>query len=369
MYRGTAHVILGSGLTVAGAVLCLSFTRLPYFQSLGMPAAIGVLVALVAALTLAPAVLTVGRPFGLFDPKRAMRTRAGDASAPRSCAGPAHPGGRASRVALIGLLALPGYKTSYDPGRTCRPGRRPMVGYAAAERHFSQARLNPEVLMVESDHDMRNPADMIVLERWPRRSSAPRAWPMVQSITRPLGTPLDHTSLGFQISAQSAGQIQNLPFQQARADDMLKQVAEIVQVDRHPARSSTRCSSRLNAATDEQAKAFHETVDTIKELRDKVANFDDFFRPMRNYFYWEPHCFDIPVCAALRSLFDALDGVDALTDKLGTVTASLDKLDRPAAATGRADPRPDRRPRKPTAIWRRPTTPPSPDRSPRARRR
>ena len=27
-----------------------------------------------------------------------------------------------------------------------------------------------------------------------------------------------------------------------------------------------------------------------------IANFDDFFRPIRNYFYWEPHCFDIPVC-------------------------------------------------------------------------
>ena len=48
------HVIVGSGLTIAGAVSCLSFTRLPYFQSMGLPAAIGVLVALVAALTLGP---------------------------------------------------------------------------------------------------------------------------------------------------------------------------------------------------------------------------------------------------------------------------------------------------------------------------
>ena len=39
------------------------------------------------------------------------------------------------------------------------------VGYAAAERHFSQARLNPELLMVEADHDLRNPTDMILLER------------------------------------------------------------------------------------------------------------------------------------------------------------------------------------------------------------
>ncbi len=32
------------------------------------------------------------------------------------------------------------------------------------------------------------------------------------------------------------------------------------------------------------------------DLRDHIADFDDFFRPLRNYFYWEPHCYDIPVC-------------------------------------------------------------------------
>lgn len=87
MYRGTTHVVLGSGLTVAGAVLCLRFTRLNYFQSLGIPAAIGIGVALAAALSLTPAVITVGSLFGLFDPKRQMATRGGGASAPRSCGG------------------------------------------------------------------------------------------------------------------------------------------------------------------------------------------------------------------------------------------------------------------------------------------
>ena len=64
MFHGTAHVVLGSGLTVAGAVACLTFTRNPYFQSLGIPAALGILVALTAALTLAPAVLTLGSHVG-----------------------------------------------------------------------------------------------------------------------------------------------------------------------------------------------------------------------------------------------------------------------------------------------------------------
>jgi hypothetical protein len=38
MFRGTAHVVLGSGMTIAGATFCLSFTRLPYFPDAGHPA-------------------------------------------------------------------------------------------------------------------------------------------------------------------------------------------------------------------------------------------------------------------------------------------------------------------------------------------
>ena len=73
-------------------------------------------------------------------------------------------------------------------------------------------------------------------------------------------------------------------------------------------------------------QAFHETVATINEVRDNLANFDDFFRPLRNYFYWEPHCYDIPSCAAMRSVFDSLDGIAQLSDQFGKITASLDKL-------------------------------------------
>ena len=52
------------------------------------------------------------------------------------------------------------------------------------------------------------------------------------------------------------------------------------------------------------------------ELRDDIANFDDFWRPVRSYFYWEKHCFDIPMCWSLRSIFDAIDGIDQIDEKL-----------------------------------------------------
>src|SRR6202022_4846450 len=133
----------------------------------------------------------------------------------------------ASAVALVGVLALPGYKTSYNT-RPYMPDRAPAnIRDAGAERHFSQARLNPELLMIETDHDMRNPADMLVLERVAKAIFHTPGVALVQSMTRPLGTPLDHSSIPFQISAQTFGQIENLKYQQDRAADLLKQAAEI----------------------------------------------------------------------------------------------------------------------------------------------
>ena len=58
-----------------------------------------------------------------------------------------------------------------------------------------------------------------------------------------------------------------------------------------------------------------------------LADFSDFFRPIQSYFYWEKHCYDIPVCFAIRSIFDTLDGVDDLDEKLHDLLKDLDKLD------------------------------------------
>ena len=71
--HGVTHVILASGLTIAGATYCLSFTRLPYFQTLGIPCAVGMLVAVAVALTLGRPFSTVGSRFRLFDPTRMIK--------------------------------------------------------------------------------------------------------------------------------------------------------------------------------------------------------------------------------------------------------------------------------------------------------
>ena len=65
----------------------------------------------------------------------------------------------------------------------------------------------------------------------------------------------------------------------------------------------------------------------IAELRDHIADFDDFFRPLRNYLYWEPHCYNIPVCWSMRSLFNSLDGIDIMTAQFQTLVPDLQQLD------------------------------------------
>ena len=50
-YRSVAPVVLASGLTIAGALLCLHLARLPYFSSLALPCALGMAVVVLAAVT------------------------------------------------------------------------------------------------------------------------------------------------------------------------------------------------------------------------------------------------------------------------------------------------------------------------------
>jgi RND superfamily putative drug exporter len=325
-YRGVAHVVLASGLTIAGAVFCLSFTRLPYFQTLGVPCAVGMLVAVAVALTLIPAAIAVGGRFGLFDPKRMIRVRRWRRVGTAIVRWPAPILAAACAITLIGLLALAGYKTSFND-RLYTPKDMPAnLGYAAAERHFPQSRMIPEVLLVEADHDMRNPADFLVLNKLAKAVFAVPGISRVQAITRPEGTPIEHTSIPFLMSMQNAGQLQNMMFMKDRMNGLLGQANEMA--------TTIATLNRIYSMMQQLNNTTHAIVGKTKELmaltddiRDQLANFDDFWRPIRNYFYWEPHCFDIPICWSLRSIFDAMDGVDQISDKFHDLVKDLDQLD------------------------------------------
>nr|MCW1957636.1 MMPL family transporter [Mycobacterium sp.] len=311
---------------IAGAMACLHFTRLPTFQSLGIPLFIGMLVLVFAALTLGPAMVTVVSSLGGLEPKRAMRIRLWRRLGTAVVRWPGPILVATLALSLVGLLALPGYRTDYNDRHYLPLDIPAAEGFAAAERHFPAARLSPELLMLESDHDMRNSADFLVIDRVAKAMFHEPGVGRVQTITRPLGTPIEHSSIPFMLGMQGTIQQLNMSYLQDRMNDMLR-MGDDMQASIDNMQKMYDLMGQLNETTHHVVGNMHLTYEDIKELRDHIADFDDFFRPMRNYFYWEPHCFDIPVCFAIRSVFDTLDGIDATSDDIKLLLPSLDQLD------------------------------------------
>ncbi|SKM19733.1 Putative membrane protein, MmpL [Mycobacteroides abscessus subsp. massiliense] len=326
MFRGTFHIILGSGLTIAGATLCLHLARLSYFKALGIPSALGLLVVVVGALTAAPAVVVVAGRFGLLDPKRPVKVRRWRRIGTATVRWPGAVFAASSAIALVGIAIMPTMKVSYND-RFYIPEDLPSnIGYTAAERHFSSATMNPDILMIESDHDMRNTGDMIILDRIAKEVFRSPGIAMVQSITRPLGGPIEHTSIPFQISAQSIPIQQNLQFMKDRAADMLSMSKDLDALIGAMERMQSLLG-QMSSATHRMSANMTDAKTTLEEIRDHLADFDDVVRPLRNYFYWEQHCFDLPACSAIRSVFDALDGVDAFSDTMRALTTDIGNVD------------------------------------------
>ena len=325
MFRGTFHIILGSGLTIAGATFCLYLARLSYFKALGIPSALGLIVVVAGALTAAPAVVAVASRFGLLDPKRVVKVHGWRRIGTATVRWPGPVFAASLVIALVGILIMPSMRVSYNDRFYIPPNLPSNIGYAAAERHFSAATMNPDILMIESDHDMRNPGDMIILDRIAKDVFRSPGIAMVQSITRPLGGPIEHTSIPFQISAQSIPIQQNLQFMKDRMADMLK-MSDDLGVMIGSMERMYALMGQMSSTTHHMVGDMHDMKSTLDEMRDHLADFDDFARPLRGYLYWEPHCFDIPVCWATRSVFEAIDGVDKFSDEINAVLEDMGNI-------------------------------------------
>ncbi|MEX7471640.1 RND family transporter [Mycobacterium adipatum] len=326
MFHGTAHVVLASGLTIAGATACLHFTRLPYFQSMGFPLAIGMTIVVAAALTLGPALISIVTRFGkVLEPKGDGRARGWRRLGTATVRWPGAILVMAIVLCMVGLLALPGYHTIYND-RIYLPSDVPAnVGYAASDRHFSDAKMNPDLVMVESDHDMRNPADFLVIEKIAKALVRVHGIASVTTITRPDGKPIEHASLAYTMSQSGNGQIMNNDFQQTVLENTLKQ-ADDLQTSIDSMEEMYRVTLQLATVTRRMADKMANTSDNLNEVRDHLADFDDQFRPLRNYFYWEPHCFNIPLCWSMRSVFDSLDGISTMSDDFTELVPDLEEM-------------------------------------------
>jgi len=320
------HVILGSGLAITGATLCLTLTHLDYFRTLGPPCAVSMVVAVVAALTLGPAMLTVGSKIGWLQPRKPRANPVWRQVGTVMARWPLPLIATAALIIPICMLGLANYKVSYND-RDFAPARvESSAGYAAADKHFPKSWLSNDIVYVKSNHDMRNTTDMISLDRIAKGIIRVPGVALVQSVTRPNGRPIEHASLPYALGSLGTKIGENIGLLRDRIAD----------IDTLAARTGSVIESteRLEDITRQLSVGTHisrESAEQLKVLseqaRDHLADYEDFFRPLRNYFHWEQHCFDIPICWAFRSLLESVDSLDGLTDELGNEVHGIQIID------------------------------------------
>lgn len=120
--------------------------------------------------------------------------------------------------------------------------------------------------------------------------------------------------------------VENLAYLKDRTADILKMADELGKtID--VLQRMYNVQRQLVAATHRTVVDTHEMNEVTDQLRNHLADFDDFWRPVRSYFYWEKHCFDIPICWSFRALFDSLDSIDQLDEKFNQLGKDLDSVD------------------------------------------
>jgi len=326
-YKSVTPVILGSGLTIAGACYCLTFARLNYFHTMGPAVAISMLFTIAAALTLGPAYLCVGSLFGLFDPKSKAKAHLYRRIGTSVVRWPVPILAASSAAVMFGAIFVPTYRQNYDDRQYQPRSGSANQGFAAADNHFPKSKLFSEMLMIESDHDMRNSADFISLDRAAKALERLPGVAMVQSITRPMGRALEHATIPYLFTTQGSGSGQQLPFNQQQNANTAQQA----EITTHTVTVLRKEIGFFQQMSDE----LHKTVLTVEdlervthEMNEEISNLDDFFRPIKSYFYWERHCFDIPICWTFRSVFDTLDHIDKLAEDITAAKTSLEAIDR-----------------------------------------
>jgi putative drug exporter of the RND superfamily len=332
-YRGVAPVIVGSSLTIAVALACLSLAKVGMFRSVGIPCAIGILTGMLAALTLTPALIDLAGRRGLLEPRPSMiarRWRRVGVIVAR-WPGPV----LVATGLLVIVLALPvtGLRPGWNEPAATPAGADSSRGYQVMDRHFAANRLFPDVVTVAADHDLRNSPSLIAIERITRQIMAIPGVRMVQSASRPAGTVPDEATLSHQadlLGKQFGAGLDSLVNRLQRVGDldaMLSRMAATVdQMSRGMAGSAAGLGEIGSGADDMRAG--------MDGLQTSITTVSEYLNPLRGFVNNTADCAANPICSlvsrvvepintVVRSSAELSSGTVKLTSGTGTASAGL----------------------------------------------
>jgi RND superfamily putative drug exporter len=315
--RSIGKVIAASAATVAVAFCGMVFTRLPAFTSVGPALAVSIVIALLAAVTLLPAILVLAGRRGWVTPRGALTGRLWQRSAVQIVRRPkAH-----LLVSLSVLIALAGcaafLQPTFDDRLQLPQSAESNVGFSAMERHFSTSTLLPQYIYVHSPDDLRTSRALADLDQMAQRVSQLPNIAAVRGITRPTGQPLDQTKLSSQagavgdklqdVSTQISDRTNDLDALTNGADQLATSLALVRDQIRSASGPMTQLSAKLNQVQQQLGMATN-LLDKIRGLANPngsvvtlANNVVDAAAPMLDALNNIPLCNAQPACSAGRA--------------------------------------------------------------------
>ena len=344
-YRGVAPVIVGSALTIAAALACLSFARVGVFRSTGIPCAIGILVVMLVSLTLTPALIALAGRRGWLEPRPSRITRRWRRIGVSVARWPGPILAVSGAFIVVAALPIAGLRIGWNEPAAAPAGIESNRGYQAADRHFPTNHLLPTVVTVSADHDIRNPAGLIAVERITRQIMAIPGVRMVQSASRPAGTVPDEASLSGLVGV--IGRQLDSTF-----DTVTERLGRVGDLDTALAAMTTDVR-RLSAGLQGSADGLRGIGSAAEDMRGGMAGLQTnlttvsgYLDPLRAFVSGTPDCPNNPICAAVDKVVQPVDdlqhssdqlasGADKLTAGAGNATDALAGL--PAAVNSMAE--------------------------------
>lgn len=337
--RSVAPVIAASGLTIAAALACLLFAQVGMLRSAGLPCAIGILAGMFASLTLLPAFIGLAGRHGLAQPRARATVKVPGRSWRRvgtvvtRWPGPVLV---ASGLVLV-VCALPvvGVRLGFDELAAQPDSTHANRGYQAMDRHFPPNRLLPEIVSIETDHDLRNPAGVIAVERVTRKVMEIPGIRMVQSASRPSGSVPEQAALTDQAGTiadqldDGAAQLSKRLGAVNQLSGTLDQFSSAITQLQNGLGGSVRGLGQLGSGID----AMH---GGMQQLRDNVTTVSQYMDPLRGFTNANPNCAGDAICSLVLRVVEPMDSVVAATGTLtdSTVGFSAGTTDMARSLTG-----------------------------------
>lgn len=321
-YRAVAPVVIGSALTVSVALACLGFAKVGMLRSAGIPCAVGIIVTMAAALTLTPALMGLALRRGVLEPRPSRTTQWWRHVGAMVARWPGPILVTAGGLTLVAALPLVGMRIGWNEPAATPSSSESNRGYSTNDRHFPANSLLPDVITVQADHDLRNPAGLIAIERITGQIMAVPGVHLVQSATRPDGKVPDQATFSYQagVLGQQFG---------AAVDSLTQRLARISEVDSALAQAQAAVGRLGNglrgggAGLADMSAASDDMRIGMDGVQHTVTTVSSYLDPLRGFVAGTADCVANPLCATVDRLLKPVDSLMQDSARLGDGAAKL----------------------------------------------